>query len=286
MGPLVSTAWLADHAGDPGIRVFDCTLLTRAAPDGADLISESGRATWLAGHLPGAAHLDIQALSDPDQPFRYALPSPERFAAAAGALGIGRGVRPVLYCRNHHMWAARVWNTLRHYGFDDALVLDGGWTRWTAEGRPVETGAVEHPPATFDARPRDGVFVGADAVQAAIDDPGAILVNALSADQHAGRGGVHYGRAGRIPGSVNVPARALTDPATETYLPPDRLRTLFAAAGVLERERIIVYCGGGVAASSDALALATIGREAAVYARSLQEWARDPRRPLVRDGKA
>ncbi|WP_374440886.1 sulfurtransferase [Stella sp.] len=283
MGPLVSTAWLADHLGDPGLRVFDCTLLTRPAPDGADLVSESGRAAWLAGHLPGAAHIDILALSDPEQPFRYALPPPDRFAAAAEALGIGAGVRPVLYCRNHHMWAARVWNTLRHYGFDGAVVLDGGWTKWTAEGRPVETGPVAHPPARFVARPRSGVFVDADAVAAGIGDPGTILVNALSPEQHAGRGGVHYGRPGRIPGSVNVPARALTDPETTAYLPPERLAVLFRAAGVLDADRIVVYCGGGVAASSDALALATIGRDAAVYARSLQEWARDPVRPLVRD---
>ena len=281
--PIVSTEWLADHLGDPDLRLFDCTLLTRPASDGSDLVSESGRETWLAGHLPGAAHIDILALSDPDQPFRYALPPPARFAAAAGALGIGQGVRPVLYCRNHHMWAARIWNTLRHYGFDDARVLDGGWAKWTAEGRPVETGPVQHPPASFVARPRAGIFVDADAAAAAIDDPATVLVNALSPEQHAGRGGVHYGRPGRIPGSVNVPARALTDPATTAYLPPDRLEALFRAAGVLEGERIVVYCGGGVAASSDALALATIGRTAAVYGRSLQEWARDPSRPLVTD---
>ncbi|BBK33566.1 thiosulfate/3-mercaptopyruvate sulfurtransferase [Stella humosa] len=284
MGPLVSTDWLAGHLDDPSIRIFDCTLLTRPAPDGSDLISESGRDAWLAGHLPRAAHVDVQAISDPDQPFRYALPSPDRFSEAAGALGIGQGIRPVLYCRNHHLWAARVWNTLRHYGCADALVLDGGWAKWTGEGRPVEAGAFCHPPARFAASVRPGIFVDADAVAAGIDDPRTVLVNALSPQQHAGRGGVHYGRAGRIPGSVNLPARALTEAGTTAYLPPDRLRSLFAEAGVSAGDRVIVYCGGGVAASSSALALAAIGQEAAVYARSLQEWARDPARPLVRDG--
>ncbi|BBK44527.1 sulfurtransferase [Allostella vacuolata] len=282
-GPLVTTEWLAQHLGDPGVRVFDCTLVTRPAPDGSDLISESGAPAYAAGHVPGAAHLDIQALSDPGQPFRYALPSPDRFAAAAGAAGIGEGVRPVLYCRNHQLWAARIWMTLRHYGFEDALVLDGGWAKWTAEGRPADTTPHAHPPARFEPRPRPGIFVGRDEVAAAIGDPGAVLVNALSPEQHAGRGGVHYGRAGRIPGSVNLPARTLTDPETHAYLPPERLRALADAAGIADGSRVIAYCGGGVAASSDALALRLIGREAAVYARSLQEWARDPALPLVRD---
>ncbi|MCC7272368.1 MAG: sulfurtransferase [Alphaproteobacteria bacterium] len=281
-GPLVATDWLARRLDEPGLRIFDCTLVSRAAPDGSDLIAESGRTAYAAGHLPGAAHLDVLALSDPGQPWRYALPTPERFAVLAGAAGIGRGVRAVLYCRNHHMWAARMWNTLRHFGFDDAAVLDGGWAKWTSEGRATETAARSHPPAEFAARPRAGVFVDKAAVAAALDDPAVRLVNALSPEQHAGTGGVHYGRAGRLPGSVNVPARALTDPETQAYLPPERLRRVFEAAGALDRPRTIVYCGGGVAASSDALALRLIGRDAAVYGLSLQEWARDPAMPLVR----
>ncbi|MGE0724575.1 MAG: sulfurtransferase, partial [Alphaproteobacteria bacterium] len=184
---------------------------------------------------------------------------------------------------SHHTRAARVWTTLRHSGFDDAAVLDGGWTKWTREGRPTETGSRVHPPARFEGASRAGVFVDRVAVAAALDDPSVRLVNALGADQHAGTGGVQYGRPGRLPGSVNVPARALVDPETDAFLPPDRLRAVFGAAGALDRERIVVYCGGGVAASCDALALALIGREAAVYARSLQEWAADPDLPMERD---
>lgn len=139
-GPLVSTDWLAENAGRPEVRVFDCTLVTRPAPDNSDLVSESGRALYEAGHVPGAAHLDIQALSEPGQPWRYALPDPARFAAAAGAAGIGRGVRAILYCRNHHMWAARVWNTLRHYG-RDAAVYARSLQEWARDpALPLVTG--------------------------------------------------------------------------------------------------------------------------------------------------
>ena len=280
--PLVTTDWLAANADAPGVRVFDCTLISRPDPSGVGLAAESGRALYEAGHIPGAAHIDILAISDPGR-FRYELPVPDTFADRIGALGIGEGVKAVLYCRNNHNWAARVWNTLRHYGFDDAAVLDGGWTKWSREGRPVESGRRGHPPARFVPRPRDDVFLDKAAVRAALDDTRARLVNALGADQHAGTGGVHYGRPGRLPGSVNVPARSLIDPVSETFLPPDRLRAIFAAAGALDQERIVLYCGGGVAASCDALALALIGREASVYARSLQEWATDPACPMERD---
>jgi len=282
-GPLVSTAWLARRIGDPALRLYDCTLLSRPAADLSDLVAESGLETYRAGHIPGAAHLDVLALSDRSRPWRFALPEPADFAARAGRLGIGEGTEVVLYCRNHHLWAARIWMTLRHYGFAGARVLDGGWAKWTAEGRAVEAGERVHPSARFPPGAGEAVFVDKAAVRAAIGDPRVALVNALSPEQHAGTGGVHYGRAGRIPGSVNVPVRALTDPATTAFRPADELRQAFRAAGVLDRDRTIVYCGGGVAASGDALALALIGRPAQVYAVSLQEWARDPDCPLERD---
>jgi thiosulfate/3-mercaptopyruvate sulfurtransferase len=121
-------------------------------------------------------------------------------------------------------------------------------------------------------------------VLAAIGDPRTRLVNALSREQHEGQGGIHYGRPGHIPGSHCVPARELTDPATQAYLPPARMRAMFEAAGALGEQsprRIITYCGGGIAASSDALILTSLGApDVAVYDNSLSEWARDPSLPM------
>jgi thiosulfate/3-mercaptopyruvate sulfurtransferase len=125
--------------------------------------------------------------------------------------------------------------------------------------------------------------VGKAEVRAALGDPGTALVNALAREQHEGRGGVTYGRPGRIPGSRCVTARALVDPVTHAYLPLDRLRAAFAGAGALGR-RVVTYCGAGVAASSDALALTLLGApDVAVYDGSLEEWARDPDLPMERD---
>ncbi len=189
-------------------------------------------------------------------------------------------MRVVLYDRFVNMWAARVWWMLRAFGFDAAAVLDGGWKKWTLEGRPVATDDGARPPRRFVARPRPALVADRAGVLAALGE-GACVLNALTEEQHRGTGGVSYGRPGRIAGSANVPARDLVDPATHAYLPPEALRARFAATGALDAGRVITYCGGGIAASSDAFALALLGREdVAVYDASLSEWAADPSLPM------
>jgi thiosulfate/3-mercaptopyruvate sulfurtransferase len=283
--PLIETADLAARLGDPRLRLFECTVTLTPLADSSGYQAESGRALYEAGHLPGATFVDLLTnLSDPTSPLRFTMPKSEPLAAALGRAGVGPGTFVVIYCRSHNTMAARLWWMLRAIGFDDAAVLSGGWKAWTSEGRPVTAAVTTYAPATLVARPRPGLFVGKEAVRAAIDDPETVLVNALAREQHEGRGGIHYGRPGRIPGSRCVPARELTDPATQAYLPPSRLRELFAAVGALgERSprRVITYCGGGIAASSDALILTLLGApDVAVYDNSLSEWARDPSLPM------
>jgi thiosulfate/3-mercaptopyruvate sulfurtransferase len=195
--------------------------------------------------------------------------------------GVGEGVRVVLYDRFVNMWAARVWWMLRVFGFDGAAVLNGGWKKWTREGRPVATDDGTCPSREFTARPRPELVANRGSVLAALGEDGACVLNALTEEQHRGTGGVSYGRPGRIAGTGNVPARDLVDPETHAYLPDDALRAKFAAAGALDAKRVVTYCGGGIAASSDALALALLGRaDVAVYDASLSEWATDPSLPM------
>jgi thiosulfate/3-mercaptopyruvate sulfurtransferase len=202
-------------------------------------------------------------------------------AASMARLGVGEGTRVVLYDRSLNMWAARVWWMLRAVGFGDAAVLNGGWRRWTVEGRPTSTEPCTYPPARFVARPRPDLFVDKSAVLAGLGGRETCILNALSEAQHKGTGGVTYGRAGRIAGSANVPAQSLVDPATHAYLPAAVLRERFAAAGVLEAGRVITYCGGGIAASSDAFVLTLLGHDhVSVYDASLSEWAADPSLPM------
>ncbi len=277
---LVDTGWLQDHLDDRDLRVLDCTVFLRPVEGGVR--PESGRAEWEQAHIPGAGFADLLAdLSDRNTRLPVMMPPAEQFAEAMGRYGVGDEHRVVLYDAGMNMWAARLWWMLRAFGFEQAAVLSGGWKKWTAEGRPVASGpATPHPPARFTARPQAGRIVGKHDVHAAIGDAGTRLVNALSPEEHAGKV-ARVARPGHIPGSVNVPAGSLVDPATHAYVGAEQLRGRFEEAGVLGCERVITYCGGGIAACSDALALTLLGVEnVAVYDGSMVEWAGDPAMPM------
>ncbi len=285
--PLVSPAELAARLDCRELRLIECGVVYHPLPDRSDFRVESTKPLYAAGHIPGAVFADpIAALSDQASGLRFTMPDPASVARAFGGLGVGDGTFVVLYCRDHNVFAAGLWWMLRAIGFDAAAVLDGGFTRWVHEGRPLTTEVPRHSPARLEPRPRPGLFVGKGTVRAAVADSRVTLVNALSAEQHAGRGGVTYGRSGRIPGSVSVPARSLTDPVTHAFLPAERLRAAFEAAGVLRSgatgdRPIVTYCGAGIAASCDAFVLTVLGAgDVAVYDGSLEEWARDPSCPM------
>jgi len=278
---LIDTETLARELSDPNLRVFDCT--TNLIPDPKTTYQAvPARADFEKGHIPGAQFIDLQAdFSDSSQRLRFMLPSAEAFAAAMSRFGVGAGSRVVLYSTANPWWATRVWWLLRVFGFDDAAVLNGGWQKWAREGLPVETGpAKSRPQGHFVVRELRPLMVGKDEVLRAIGDGGVCTLNALAPEQHAGSGGNSYGRPGRIKGSANLPAAHLLDPATNVFLPPDELRRRFEAVGAFDKE-VITYCGGGIAASADALALVMLGHpNVRLYDASMSEWAVDPSLPM------
>ena len=282
---LVSTQWLEDHLDDADLRIFDCTVYLRPAPPdaGVPYHPESGRSDYERGHIPKAAFLDLRdELSDPDAATFFMFPSRERFVEAMERNGIGTGLRVVLYSAGHIMWATRVWWMLRAYRYD-AAVLDGGFDKWTGEGRPVSTEAVSYPRARFEARPRSGLFVDKHAVLGALGDEDTVLINALAEEFYRGETPSRYGRRGRIPGSVSVPAASLLDPETQAFVPPGDASERFDAAGVNERRRVIAYCGGGISATVDLFLLHQLGHEAlSLYDASMGEWAKDESLPIER----
>ena len=277
---LVSTDWLGAHLDDEDLRVFDVTVHLRPSTPGPYTV-ESGRADYEAAHIPGAGFLDIgRDLSDPDSKLGFTMPSPDYLARALGAAGIGPGSRVVAYTTTTPMWATRLWWMLRACGFDNAAVLDGGLPKWRAEGRPVEAGAESFPPASLSLSAQPGAWADKAAVLAAIDDGAVCTINALSPSMHSGEAAASYGRKGHIKGSRNVPYAALLK-ADGTYRDDADLRALFAAVGALERPRVICYCGGGISATMDALALTRLGHaDVAVYDGSMSEWTRDPDLPM------
>jgi thiosulfate/3-mercaptopyruvate sulfurtransferase len=278
---LVQTDWLEAHLEDSELRIFDCT--TKLVPDPKTVYRiEDGRADWKKAHIPGAGYLDLQGeLSDPDTRLRFMLPPAEQFADVMSRSGVAPGSRVILYSAGPVFWATRIFWMLRAFGFDDVAVLDGGWQKWQLEGRSVSTEAPRHPPARFVARPRPELFVDKSDVQAAIGDGKICILNALARDQHSGESRMHYGRPGRIPSSEVVPAMELLDPTTGAFRPAAELRALFGEAGALDADRVVTYCGGGIAASATAFALGLLGREnVAIYDASLSEWAQDESLPM------
>ncbi len=283
---LVSADWLAERLTDDDVRVFETTVFLRRGA--GSVRAESGRAEYEAGHIPGAGFLDLQAdFSDNDQPYRFMMPTPAAFAEAAGRHGISDSSKLVLYDRLGSQWAARFWWMFRSMGCSGAVVLDGGWQRWTAEGRAVSTEPAQYAPTTFNPTHDPARFADLAEVRAFIESGtgGSCLINALGRDQHSGEdGGRTYGRAGHIPGAVNVPSGELTDPTTGLYRPAEELAELFGSVGADPAQRVVTYCGGGIAASNDAFVLSMLGyQNVAVYDASMSEYAADPSLPLVAD---
>lgn len=281
--PRVNTDWLASHLGEPDLRILDCGVVTQHHEDGGYSFA-SGRAEWDQGHIPGSIHVNVlEELSDPNQTIPLMMPPVEEFCGLMAERGVGDGTRVVLYDRSNHAWAARVWWMLRVCGFDDAAVLNGGWRKWSSERLPVSNRAEKYPSAFFTCRPRPELMADRQEVLGAIKNPDVSLINALSPESFSGKL-KNLPRAGRIPGSSNVYCQWLVDDKSGEYLQSEALRDRFVSTGALAAKRVITYCGGGIAASSDALALTMLGvKNVAVYDGSLAEWTQDPALPMETD---
>ena len=279
---LISTDQLQGRLGDSRLRVFDCsTYLVR---DPVTTFREvTGEADWIREHIPGSRFLDIpNALSDKTSGLRLTMLPAAEFAHRMGEAGVDDDSTVVLYSAGQVMWATRVWWMLHSIGFDNAMVLDGGFAKWKREERPISN---EHPPPASSGRltlrVRSSVFASKEEVLAAIGSPEVSIVNALPPEQHWGESDISHGRLGRIKSSVNVNAFDLLVPSVGTFKPIEAFRHLFEKAGISFGARAICYCGGGISATGGAFALLMAGHtDVAVYDGSLNEWARDPSLPM------
>ncbi|WP_314952407.1 sulfurtransferase [Bradyrhizobium cosmicum] len=283
---LITTEQLASILGNPDLRLYDCTTYNEPVPPGSDVPYRAvpGDKTFAAGHIPGADLLDLQGeFSDTSAQQFFMMPDIAQLEAAFGRHGLDASKTIVLYSIGTMMWSTRFWWMLRSLGVD-AQVLDGGLDKWKEEGRPIETGAPKgYPASTFKATPRAGFFVDKNVVKARIGDPSTVIVNALGPQFHEGREPSRYGRPGRVPGSVNVPAATLVK-ADKTLTSFADAEAKFAAAGVTRDKNVILYCGGGISATIDLLLLTQLGYDKlTLYDASMGEWARDPALPIETD---
>ena len=281
-GALVSTDWLAENLEQANLRIFDTTVYLQPKEGGGGYQADSGRDGWAKAHIPGAGFLDlIEEFSDSTNPIPFMMPPAERFCDLAAAHGIGDDSYVVLYSDGVPMWSTRAWWMFRSVGFDRVVVLDGGWQKWQREARPVSDVTPSYPPASLSTTARPQMWANKDDMLRIIEDGSACTLNALSPDVYNGETN-RYGRAGHIPGSHNVFYGSLIDPEAGTFLPRERLSEKFRPAGSLEAERVVVYCGGGISATMDALALHIAGhKNIAIYDGSMSEWIKDESLPLT-----
>jgi thiosulfate/3-mercaptopyruvate sulfurtransferase len=282
---LITTAELAGILDHPDLRLFDCTTYLEYQPEGSGIpyIAVPGAKTFEAGHIPGADFLDLQGeFSDRNTELHFMMPATTQLEAAFGRHGVGANSQVVLYSIGSAMWATRFWWMLKSLGHDDVAVLDGGLDKWKAEGRAVETGPAKgYPPATFTAKPRAGYFVDSRDTLKASAEPNTVVVNALNPQLHKGLEPSRYGRPGHIPGSVNVSAATLFDPATKAFVPLADAEAKFAAQGLAKDKRVVAYCGGGISATIDLFLLHRLGYDnLALYDGSMGEWAKDEALPI------
>ena len=281
VSPTVSTQWLADYLGSDKLVVLDATVLPFARPDGTPGFMTGHEEYLVSGHIPGAYFADlIEEFSDTSSKLPFTHQDAAAFAAAAGSVGVDNETSVVIYDASVGQWASRLWWLFRAFGYDRVAVLDGGYKKWVAEGRPTEVGHIAPPVATFEAAERPELWVTKSDIHDILEGKtSAALICGLPPKEFTGEEGARK-RKGRIPNSVSVPAGRLVDRETNAIISEDALRTVFGPS--LDEDRIVTYCGAGIAASADALALTLLGhRNVAIYDGSLSEWTADELAPVA-----
>ena len=261
---LATTEWLAEQLGRSGVRVLDL----RWRPDG------SAKAVHATGHIPGAAHVDWRTdlVDEGANGETILLASPDRIAALAARVGIADDTTVVVYDDSQGLFASRAWWSLRAYGLDSVRLLDGGFPDWVAGGRPVSNAEVGPSSSGFTVRGPNRTRLTTADVRGLLGSPDVVLIDARAPAEYHGFEG-NTKRLGHIPGAVNVPVGATSQPGRQRLRDGSELRDLLHRSNVTRGRRMVCYDGSGVAAAKLAFVLTLLGHEdVAVYDGGWAEW--------------
>ena len=278
---LISTQGLADALSQnaKNLKIFDVTVTLVPNPPGYKAVS--GITDYDTGHIPGTAFMDIgRDFSDTSSGLGFTLPSAEHLQAAYRAAGINDDSQVVFYSSGHMMWATRAWWMLYSCGHKNVAVLDGGLDKWKAEDRTLSTKANRYEPGQMNVNLDTDRWTNKAQTVAAIEDSDICTINALSPGVYSGDADMHYGRRGHIENSKNIYYGTMIEAGC--FKPAAEIKQLFDEKGVLEKPKVIAYCGGGISATIDAMALTLIGHnDVAIYDGSMSEWVKDDKLPLI-----
>ncbi|MDC0892249.1 sulfurtransferase [Pseudomonadales bacterium] len=278
---LISTEALSEAMSQNGanLRIFDVTVTLVPNPPGYKAVS--GIEDYGNGHIPGTAFMDLgKDLSDTTSGLGFTLPSAEYLQAAYRAAGIDDDSQVVFYSSGHMMWATRAWWMLYSCGHKQVAVLDGGLEKWKAENRDLSMDAGSYTAGQMSVNLDAERWVNKEQTAAAIEDGGICTINALAPGVYSGEADMHYGRRGHIENSKNLYYDTMMKEGC--FKPAGDLRQNFEESGVWGTPRVIAYCGGGISATIDAMALTLIGHDnVAIYDGSMSEWVKDESLPLI-----
>ena len=281
---LVETAWLESNLENPNIRIFDCTVWLNPHPNKIYTIV-SGKKDYNEGHIPNSDFLDLEDISLKNTPYPFMMSDNKTFDKIMSLKGIGPDTHVILYSRVNIQWATRVWWMLKSMGFNNASILNGGFDRWKQENKKISTDSVTYPKNTFISIPQNGLFCTKEEVINSLTNNNISIINALRSTLHDGSEKVDYGRLGHIKNSINIPSLEMVDPDTNLYKSLKDLKKIFKNYNVLSKEKVIAYCGGGIAATNIAFVLTALGfNNITVYDASLSEWAKNNNLPMSVDG--